>query len=221
MSDQTINRQTLLELRDTQFPLLKKLRQKAPGTYIHSLLVSELSTTAALHFKHCDPLLTQVGGMFHDIGKMVHPEAYAENQEDGEYPFLPEVIITHVEKSIELGKSFHLPECVIRFMITHHGTQNAPSLNPEQKNPYPCSLRPHTIEETLIMLADSCEAAVRGNTDFSRESVKHTIKKVFSSKIKKEQLRESVLIHSDLHQVEEDFADVFLAVYHRRFATEN
>jgi len=191
---------SLLELKSPSFPLLKQLRQKAPGTYYHSLVVSEIASGAALRFSSANALLTQVGGLYHDIGKMSEPEAYAENQEDGNYPFRPEVIITHVEKSLELANAFNLPKEIKKFMSSHHGTQNAPQINPDQKNPYPKSLRPQTIEETLVMLADSSEAAVRSSNDFEKQNIRKTVDSVFQSKIKNDQLRDSVLISYDLKQ---------------------
>ena len=214
-------RQQLLEMKDPFHPLLKKLRQKAPGTYFHCLLVSELAATACLRFPQADALLCQVGGMYHDIGKMVEPDAYAENQEDKDYPFRPEVIITHVEKSLDLGKAYGVPEKIQRFMATHHGTQNAPQVNPDQKNPYPQSFRPQTIEETLVMLADSCEAAVRSAKNFERKNIREIVQAIIDSKVSNGQLRDSVLISHDLYQVKEDFVDVFMALYHRRHATED
>ncbi|MBT4936309.1 HDIG domain-containing protein [Candidatus Peregrinibacteria bacterium] len=221
MKDKGSFYQVLLELKDPCHPLLKKLRIKAPGTYFHSVIVSELAATAALSFPKADALLAQVGGLYHDIGKMAIPDAYAENQEDKSYPFRPEVIITHVEKSLEMAEAFHIPEKIQRFMATHHGTQNAPRINPKQINPYPESFRPKTIEETLVMLADSCEAAVRSIRKFDRKGIRKIIHAVFEAKIQNDQLQESVLIQQDLHQIEEDFTSVFLALYHRRHATED
>jgi putative nucleotidyltransferase with HDIG domain len=210
----------LLDLKDPSFPLLKKLRQKAPGTYIHSVLVSELATTASLRFLKSDPLLTQIGGLYHDIGKMVEPYAYAENQEDKEYPFLPEIILTHVQKSVELAEAFSLPKEIQRFMQTHHGSQNAPHEDPDQKNPYPGSFRPQSIEETLVMLADSCEAAIRSARKIERDIIRKIIESIFQQKIQNDQLKESVLTSYDLNQIQEDFLEVFFAIHHRRHALE-
>lgn len=218
--DPQIFRQILLELKDPYHPLLKQLRIKAPGTYFHSVMVSELAATAALSFSRANALLAQVGALYHDIGKMVEPDAYAENQEDKNYPFKPEVIITHVDKSLQMAKSFHIPKEIQRFMATHHGTQNAPQINPNQTNPYHESFRPKTIEETLVMLADSCEAAVRSLHTFDRKSIRKIVHTVFETKKKSDQLQESVLISQELYQAEEDFLGVFLAIYHRRHATE-
>ncbi len=221
MKEEKLTRLQLLELKDPSSPLLKKLRLKAPGTYFHSLIVSELAGSAALHFPNADPLLAQVGGLYHDIGKISTPEAYAENQEDANYPFEPEVILTHVEKSIEMAKAFSLPEEIQRFMATHHGTQNAPQLNKDQNNLYPRSFRPQTTEETLVMLADSSEAAVRSSKKSDRVSLMGIVRSVFEEKTKNDQLRDSVIILHDLKQIEEAFVDVFVSLYHRRHATED
>ena len=213
-------RQQLLELKDPFHPLLKKLRQKAPGTYFHSMIVSELAATACLRFHQSNALLAQVGGLYHDIGKMVTPEAYAENQEDKSYPFRPDIIITHVEKGFEIAEAFHLPEEIHRFILTHHGTQNAPQVNPNQFNPYPKAFRPQSVEESLVMLADSTEAAIRSSKNPERHSIQEIIRMIFDHKLQSDQLRDSVLISYDLEQIKEDFTDVFMAIYHRRHATE-
>ncbi len=214
------NREYLLLLKDPCHPLLKKLRTKATGTYFHSLLVSELSANAAMRFKQADPLLAQIWWLYHDIGKMVEPDAYAENQEDWNYPFKPEIIITHVEKSIELAKAFDLPESIQRFMATHHWTQQPPQIKNNTSNTYPLSFRPQTIEETLVMLADSCEAAVRSLKNRSTKNIQEIVEIVFKDKIQQEQLRDSVLIHDNLEDVKDEFLNVFNSIYHRRHATE-
>lgn len=220
MSKTNKDREFLLLLKDPCHPLLKKLRTKANGTYFHSLLVSELAAGAAIQFKQADPLLAQIWWMYHDIWKISEPEAYAENQEDWNYPFKPEIIITHVEKSIELAKAFHLPEKIQRFMSTHHWTQQPPQIKNNASNTYPESFRPQTIEETLVMLADSCEAAVRSLTDRSTENIKERVDNVFKDKIQQDQLRDSVLIHDNLEDVKDEFLNVFNSIYHRRHATE-
>ncbi len=214
------NRESLLFLKDPCHPLLKKLRTKTTGTYFHSLLVSELAASAAMKFKQADPLLAQIGWMYHDIGKIAEPDSYAENQEDGNYPFKPEIIITHVEKSIELAKAFNIPEKIQRFMATHHWTQQPPQIKNNTFNTYPESFKPQTIEETLVMLADSCEAAVRSLTNRSSINIKNIVNKVFNDKIQQDQLRDSVLIHDNLEDVKDEFLNVFNSLYHRRHATE-
>ena len=221
MSTEPDLRFKLLELKDPTHPLLIRLRAKAPGTYFHSFIVAELAASAAIPFKgKADPLLAQVGGLYHDIGKMSKPEAYAENQEDSEYPFQPEVILTHVKKGIDIAKAYDLPDAIQRFMATHHGTQTPPQNKKTQSQSYPLSFRPQTIEETLVMLADSSEAAVRSSQHSDRDGIKNIVRSVIDAKIHDDQLRDSVLISNDLDIVEEHFLEVFIALYHRRHATE-
>ena len=218
-----LQKATLHSLLDPTAVLLKKLRIKAPGTYFHSLIVGELSASAAFHFQKADPLLALVGGYYHDIGKMVHAQAFAENQEDGDYPFQPEVIANHVQKSIELGSAFALPEEIIRMMATHHGSLPKPHREDQPKTSYEGSSLPHTIEESLIMLADSTEAATRAlffESGGTKESLYDIVSSVFSDKVEKAQLNESILIPSDLPQIEEAFVEVLAGMYHRRAALE-
>ncbi len=214
------SRNVLLQLKDPSTPLLKKMRQKAPGTYFHSLIVSELAAGACLIFPNANPLLAQVGALYHDIGKIVNPEAFAENQEDGNYPFQPEIIITHVEKSLEIAQSFNLPEEIRRFMGSHHGTQRAPNSDPDKNNIYPKSFLPESIEETLVMFADSIEAAIRSHGRFDAKGMKKIIDGVIQYKIDQNQLKDSVLLSYDLKPVKNDFFQTLNAIYHRRHATE-
>lgn len=207
----------LLELRDPNYPLLKKLRQKAPGTYYHGLLVGELAMQASFRFKEANPLLALVGGQLHDLGKLTAPEFFAENQDKNTFTLQEEIILNHVEKGVKMARAFNLPEEVIAIIASHHGNSIAPSLDESKKNRYP-GPRPRTVEETLVMLADSVEAAVRtrleGQTEKSK--IEKIIIDVFYNKILDEQLRESVLIKPDLDMIVEDFCDVLFAIHHRR-----
>ena len=217
---QPLNNKLLL-LRDPLNPLLKKMRQKSPWTYFHSLLVWEIAYFACLNFKNTNPLLALVWARFHDIWKMIQPFAYAENQEDWDYPFMPEIIETHVSYWVDMAKSFNLPEEVVRFIITHHWTANCPSNKWEGPKRYMLSEKPITVEETLVMLADSCEAAVRSLLkECTKKNIADIVRKVFYDKEQNDQLTNSVLLSADFKQVEDDFIDSFYFVYHRRFATE-
>lgn len=207
----------LLELRDPTYPLLKKLRQKAPGTYYHSLLVGELAMQASFRFPEANPLLASVGGQLHDLGKISQPEFFAENQDENTFSLQEEIILNHVDKGIKIAHAFNLPDEIIAIIASHHGNSIAPSLEENQKKRYPCP-KPHTVEETLIMLADSVEAAVRtrlqGKVD--RAQIEKIILDIFYDKLLDEQLRESVLIKPDLDLIVEDFRDILYAIYHRR-----
>lgn len=207
----------LLELRNPNYPLIKKLRQKAPGTYYHGLLVGELAMQAAFRFKEADPLLTVVGGQLHDLGKISAPEFFAENQDENTFALQEEIILNHVEKGVKIARAFNLPEEVITIIASHHGNALAPSKEENKKNRYP-GPRPRTVEETLVMLADSVEAAVRtrlvGKVD--KKQIEEIILEVFYEKLMDEQLRESVLIKPDLDNIVDDFRDILYAIYHRR-----
>ena len=217
---QSLNNQLLL-LRDPLNPLLKKMRQKSPWTYFHSLLVWEVAYFACLNFNNTNPLLAMVWARFHDIWKMIQPFAYAENQEDWDYPFMPEIIETHVSHWVDMAKAFNLPDEVARFIVTHHWTANCPSNKWEEMKRYALSEKPITVEETLVMLADSSEAAVRSLLqECTKSNIAKIVRKVFYEKEQNDQLTNSVLLSADFKQVEDDFIDSFYYVYHRRFATE-
>ncbi len=211
----------LLELRDPNYPLLKKLRQKAPGTYYHGLLVGELAMQASFRFKEANPLLAVVGGQLHDLGKIASPEFFAENQDENTFSLQEETILNHVEKGVRIARAFNLPDEVVAIIASHHGNSIAPSVDENKKNRYP-GPRPRTVEETLVMLADSVEAAVRARLDgkINKSKIEKIILDVFYNKLLDEQLRESVLIKPDLDMIMEDFRDILFALYHRRNLSE-
>lgn len=212
--------QTLYLLRDPTHPLVVKMKRKAPWTYYHSLILGEVASHACLLFKHANPFLALIWARFHDIGKLIDPFAYAENQEDGNYPFMPEVIKTHIKMGVELASHFNLPNEIIRFIITHHWTGIAPNDTWEMEQ-YELAEKPISVEETLVMLADSCEAAIRWfKWDYSKENIRTMVQRVFLDKEQKDQLRSSLLITTDFRQVEDNFVEDFYYVYHRRYATE-
>jgi len=211
----------LLQLRDPSYPLLKKLRQKAPGTYYHGLLVGELAMHAAFRFNEANPLLAAVGGQLHDLGKITSPEFFAENQDENTFSLQEEIILNHVEKGVKIARAFNLPEEVIAIIASHHGNSIAPSIDENKKKRYP-GPRPRTVEETLVMLADSVEAAVRARLEgkVDKKKIEKIILDVFYDKLLDEQLRESVLIKPDLDQIMEDFRDILFAIHHRRNLSE-
>ena len=174
----------LIELRDPNYPLLRKLRQKAPGTYFHGLLVGELAMQAAFRFKDANPLLEVVGGQFHDLGKISAPEFFAENQDENTFALQEEIILNHVEKGVKIAKAFNLPEVIIAIIASHHGNAYAPSQDKNNKTRYP-GPRPSTVEETLVMLADSAEAAVRSQVvqNPNRNEIEKIIMDVFYEKL--------------------------------------
>ncbi len=167
---------TLFELSDTNQPLLRKLAEKAPGTFQHSMQVATLAEEAILKVGG-NSLLVRAGALYHDIGKMESPEYFIENQHSGINPHdeldfrsSAGVIIDHVIKGVALGKKYKLPDQIIDFIRTHHGTgtvqyfyRSMINSNPEEdvdiaEFTYP-GPKPFSKETSILMMADSVEAA--------------------------------------------------------------
>ncbi len=173
---------SLLELGDASHPLLRRLAQRAPGTYNHSINVASIAEAAADEIG-ANGLLVRVGAYFHDIGKMFKPEYFIENQSaginqhDSLQPAMSTlVIIAHVKDGADLARSHHLPEPIIDFILQHHGTtlveyfyREAARRSEENPNAetvsdkdfrYP-GPKPQTLEAAVMMLADAVESASR------------------------------------------------------------
>lgn len=224
---------TLLELSNPSHPLLKKLLVEAPGTYHHSILVGNLSESAA-HAIGANALLTRVGSFYHDIGKVNTPQYFVENQLGGYNPhdaLPPEIsaklIRDHVEIGLRLAAEYRLPREIMDIIEQHHGNTliryfyHKASLDPEagalDTDMYSYSGKtPRTREAAIIMLADSVEAAVRSLPDIRTESVKSMIAKVFEEKLTTGQLSQSPLTFSDLTIIAERFETILAGVYHER-----
>jgi len=223
----------LFELANPNQPLLKQLMVKAPGTYQHSLIVGNLAEAAA-EAVNGDPLLTRVGAMYHDIGKMVRPYFFIENQLGMENqhskisPRLSSLVITaHVKEGIELAKEYKLPPTIIDFIPMHHGTslvayfyhQAKQAENPEtvleEHFRYP-GPKPQTKETAILMLADATEAAVRAISKPTVDQIQKTISKIIKARIDDGQLSESPLTLVDLEKVSIEFLRILQSLYHSR-----
>jgi hypothetical protein len=169
---------TLLELSNTSNPVLRELSSNAPGTFQHSMQVANLAEEAIREIGG-NALLVRAGAMFHDIGKLVMPQFFVENQQAGHNPHddlsseeSARIIVSHVIKGIEMARKRGLPEPILDFIRTHHGTRKADYfyLTYKQQNPdetfdetvftYP-GPKPFSKETAVVMIADSVEAASR------------------------------------------------------------
>ena len=225
---------TLLELSDTNNDLLKRLSLEAPGSFNHSLQVANLSEAAA-DCIGAHSLLTRVGALYHDIGKMKKPEYFVENQRSGNNPhddLKPRmsalIIAGHVKEGIEMAKD-KLPERVFHFIPTHHGTSrieyfyqkaveatgedDSPVLESDFRYPGP---RPDSKETGILMLADSIEAASRSLDDPSRKHLKSLIDLIFKERIEDGQLDDTDLTFKDLNRIKDTFLQMLLGIYHVR-----
>ncbi len=223
----------LLELSDTNNYLLRQLLLKAPGTYQHSMNVASIASTAASAIG-ADALLVRVGAYYHDIGKMLHPYYFTENQIN--IPNLlkqispnlsKSVIINHVKDGVQLAKRYRLPEEIIDFIRTHHGTsvvsyfyhvakQSNPNVREEDFR-YPGPL-PRTKEQAILMLSDAIEAALHSEDIASAGKIEEVVENIMRSRIDDGQLSESELTLRDLKDLKESFVKSMVAFYHKREA---
>lgn len=223
----------LMELANPNNELLKRLLLEAPGTYHHSLMVGNLAEATAGAIG-ANPLLVRAGAYYHDIGKILRPEYYVENQRgavnphDRISPALSALIITsHTREGAELAQEYQLPESIADFVLEHHGTSvpmyfyNKAIQEEGEEYVDRDSFRyegpkPHNKELALVMLADSVEAAVRSLHDPSLEMIKDKVHQIIEAHLSDRQLEECDLTFKDLNTIEKSFLTVLEGIYHKR-----
>jgi len=223
----------LMELARPNHPLLRQLLLKAPGTYHHSLLVSNMAEQAAERIG-ADALLARVGAYYHDIGKIVRPYFFAENQVKGmnvhdrlDPQTSAKIIIGHVLDGLELAKKYRLPRRVRDFIAQHHGTglasyfyrqacQQGEAEEVKAENfRYP-GPKPQTKETAIVMLADACEATVRSAHPTSPEEVERLVRKVIEHALLSGELDECDLTLRELDEIRGSFVNILQGVFHPR-----
>lgn len=224
----------LLELSNPNSPLLKKLLMEAPGTYHHSVLVSNLAELAAEEIGG-NAVLARIGAFYHDIGKIKRPYFFKENQigkdnaHDKITPNLSTLIITsHVKDGLELAKDYNLPKVIQDMIAQHHGTtlvkyfyhKMKQSMESEEEVKvedftYPGPI-PESKEAGIIMLADSVEAAVRSISDPTKGKIEEMVNNIIKDKLYSGQLDNCDLTLKDLTKVRECFLKVLSGIYHQR-----
>lgn len=228
---------SLLELSDASHPLLRRLAQRAPGTYNHSINVASIAESAADAIG-ANGLLVRVGAYFHDIGKMFKPEYFIENQSaginqhDSLQPAMSTlVIIAHVKDGADLARNHHLPEPIIDFILQHHGTtlveyfyREAARRSEEDPNResvsdkdfrYP-GPKPQTLEAAVLMLADTVESASRTLVDPTPARISNLVDAIAQKKVADGQFDECGLTFSQLHRVRQSLVKSLTAIYHAR-----
>ncbi|MCS7185295.1 MAG: HDIG domain-containing protein [bacterium] len=218
----------LLELMDTTKGILNRLAIEAPGTYHHLHEVSKIAGEVAKKL-NADVLLTKCGALYHDIGKILKPEIFIENIEgDSSHKYMTPslsalAIMSHVKDGERLALEEGLPEEIISFILSHHGTTKVEYFYAleDDKNAsivytYP-GPKPKTIEEAIVMLADSIEAAVRALKTKSDENIANTVEKIINKRVfEEEQLSETPLTIKDIETLKTEFIRVMLDHYHKR-----
>ncbi|MGB7345781.1 MAG: HDIG domain-containing metalloprotein [Pirellulaceae bacterium] len=228
---------SLLELGDASHPLLRRLAQRAPGTYNHSINVASIGEAAADAIG-ANGLLVRVGAYFHDIGKMFKPEYFIENQSSGvnQHDTLQPamstlVIIAHVKDGADLARSHHLPEPIIDFILQHHGTtlveyfyREAARRSEEDPNGdavsdkdfrYP-GPKPQTLEAAVMMLADTVESASRTLVDPTPSRIQGLVDSIAQKKMGDGQFDECGLTFRQLDRVRRSLVKSLTAIYHAR-----
>lgn len=226
----------LTELSRPTHPLLRQLLLKAPGTYHHTIVVSNLAERAAAAVG-ADAFLTRVGAYYHDIGKTVRPYFFTENIADNPSPHdkldpltSAQIIISHVSDGVDLAQKYRLPLRIQDFIREHHGktltqyfyTQaqrtatNGSAVNEEDfRYPGP---RPRSKETAILLLADTCEAAVRAVRPATREDLERLVRKLIDERTSEGELDESNLTFKDLQTIREVFLQVLQGVHHPRIS---
>ncbi len=224
--------QTLLEWADPTRPLLKRLSLEAPGTYAHSINVANLAE-AACNSIEANGLLCRVGVYYHDVGKMLKPHYFVENQPEGRNPHdrlkpetSAEIVREHVTEGARLAREAGVPEIVVDFILEHHGDQKIGFFYEKAREEYGEDVdearftypgpRPRSKETAIVMLADSCESATRAMQDPTPERVRELINTVVEGKIAQRQLDESPLTLQEIAIAKERFVNILGGVLHRR-----
>ena len=226
----------LMELSDTNLPLLQRVAFEAPGTFQHSLMVANLAK-AGCEAVGGNPTLAYVGGLYHDVGKVLRPQYFVENQRDGDNPhdrLAPSmsalILVDHVKEGARLARENGLPQPIVDAIEQHHGSrrleffldrakkQAAPgqTINEHQYR-YPGPM-PQNKTMGVLMVADTVEAASRTLADFSEESIRTFVTRLLGDIVEDGQLDQTDLTLSDLRRMSDTLQNVLKTIHHHRVA---
>lgn len=228
----------IVELMQPNHPLLQRLLREAPGTYQHSLQVANLSELGAQQI-NANASLVRVAAMYHDVGKILNPHFFVENQADGVNPHdglddpwqSARIIIGHVAEGDRLARRYRLPNRIRDFIMEHHGTTQVAYFyqkavqraqdSGEDVDPadftYP-GPRPQSRETAILMLADGCESSVRGRRPQSKQDIQETVDYIFDTRMQSRELDDSGLTLSDVRLLRDAFLTALQGVFHPRIA---
>ncbi len=222
---------SLLELSDTNSPLLKELSNKAPGTFHHSMNVANLAESSANEIGG-NSMLARVGALYHDIGKMDNPSFFTENQVTGANPHdklssleSVNIILDHVSKGIEMAKKNNLPNRIIDFIRTHHGTsvihyfyENDLNLNlkPNIEDYKYSGPKPFSKETALVMMCDSVEAATKSLENPDSEKINSFVETIIDKQIENNQFENCSITFKDIKTIKSVIKKKLSNIYHIR-----
>ena len=223
---------TLVELSNINSPLLMEFSEKCPGTFQHVLQVSNLAVEVAKKIG-ANVLLVRTGALYHDLGKMVNPMYYTENQTGmnplNELPYdeAAQVIISHVQEGVNIAEKWNLPYQIIEFISMHHGCSKVKYFYNSFKNKYPDKEideakftypgpLPATKETAILMMSDAVEAASRSLKSYDEESISKLVENVVNGQIADGQFKDSPISFRDVEVAKRVFVEKLQNIYHTR-----
>ena len=225
---------TLMELSNFNIKLLRQLSEEAPGTFQHSIQVSNLAAAAANKIG-ASSLLVRTGAMYHDIGKIENPIFFTENQgTTNPHACLPyeksaQIIINHVNAGLRLAEKHHLPEAIKDFIRTHHGCSKAKYFYISYKNEHPGeevdeSLftypgpAPHSMETAILMMADAVEAASRSLPEYTEEKIANLVDRIIDGQVSEGNYAACPITFKDISDIKAVFKEKLRTMYHARIS---
>ncbi|MBQ2435759.1 MAG: HDIG domain-containing protein [Bacteroidaceae bacterium] len=225
---------TLMELSNFNIKLLRQLSENAPGTFQHSMQVSNLAAAAAQKVG-ASSLLVRTGAMYHDIGKLENPIFFTENQgKTNPHACLPyeqsaRIIINHVTDGLKLADKYHLPEAIQDFIRTHHGLSKAKYFFISYKNEHPDeevneSLftypgpEPQSMETAILMMADAVEAASRSLTEYTEENISSLVDRIIDGQVAEGHFNNCSITFKDITDIKIVFKEKLRTIYHTRIS---
>lgn len=224
---------TLVELSNTSKELLRRLSEVAPGTFQHSITVSNLAAQIADRIG-AKAQLVRTGALYHDIGKMINPVFFTENQASGVNPLsnMPcteaaQVIISHVTEGLKLAEQDNLPRVIKDFISTHHGAGKTKYFYITYKNEHPDEEvdemlfsypgpNPFTREQAILMMADSVEAASHSLSEYTEESITNLVNKIIDSQTADGFFQDCPITFHDISMAKQVLIERLKAIYHTR-----
>lgn len=225
---------TLVELSNINLPILREFSEVCPGTFQHSLQVSNLAADAALKI-NANAALVRTGAIYHDIGKMENPVFFTENQsgvnphDKLEYEVSAQIVIDHVSNGLRIAKKIGLPEAITDFIRTHHGDSKAKYFYYSFKNKYPDRIvneekfmypgpKPYTKELALVMMADAVEAASRSLKEYTEASISELVERIIDSQIAEGMFKNASITFQHVEIVKRCFIEKLKIIYHTRIS---
>ena len=223
---------TLMELSNFNIKLLRQLSENAPGTFQHSIQVSNLAAAAANKVGGSS-LLVRTGAMYHDIGKLENPIFFTENQgSTNPHACLPyeksaSIIINHVHDGLRLADKHHLPKAIKDFIRTHHGLSQAKYFYISYKNEHPGEEidesmftypgpNPHSIETAILMMADAVEAASRSLPEYTEENIANLVDRIIDGQVTEGYFKQCPITFKDINDIKNVFKEKLRTIYHTR-----